>query len=64
MVTSMVGIGDHRKHSNFTFTPQVGNIPDIERAKKPESIICIKIIFPKVYSYIMVLVFEKEQYCH
>ena len=74
MVTSMVVIGDHRKHSHFTFTgrpgkekkksPQVGNIPDIDRAKMPESIICIKIIFPKVYSYIMVLVFEKEQYCH
>ena len=45
-------------------SPRVGNIPDIERAKMPEFIIRIKIIFPKVYSYIMFLVFEKEQYCH
>ena len=32
-------------------------IPDIERTKMLESIICIKVIFPKVHSYIMVLVF-------
>ena len=57
MVISMVVIGDHWKYSHFTFTGRPGkkiikgkkkvnesvSIPDIERTKVPESIICIKL---------------------
>ena len=69
----LVVISNHGKYFDFKFTgllkkkkvDESVNIPDIERTKMPESIICIKIIFfPKVYSNLMVLVFGKEQYCH
>ena len=55
MLMSLVVISNHGKYFDFRFTGRMEkkkvdesvNIPDIERTKMPESIICIKIIFFK-----------------
>ena len=51
----LVVISNHGKYFDFKFTgllkkkkvDESVNIPDIERTKMPESIICLKIIFSK-----------------
>ena len=52
---SLVVISNHGKYFDFRFTGRMKkkkvdesvNIPDTERTKMPESIICIKIVFFK-----------------